>query len=172
LSIDVNGDQTTLVQSFRGEATTDESRVVMDSQTLRPISSRRAIDTPANDEVIEVTYTDDGALIKQGDRQSGIAVPEHSYDNDTSLFLWRTIPFAEGFEASYVTIITNRRARDVVTLRVTGREMVRIDSGELECWRVEIRTGNATQTAWYRAADDYVLVKYDNDRGTIFELSK
>ena len=46
----------------------------------------------------------DDAVIKAGERQSGLSVPEHSYDNDSSLFLWRTIDFREGYEARYITI--------------------------------------------------------------------
>ena len=59
-----------------------------------------------------------GVLIKHNDeKQTGLSVPEHSYDNDTSLFLWRTLPFAIGYEGRYTTIITNFRARQTVDLK-------------------------------------------------------
>ncbi|MGE0688520.1 MAG: hypothetical protein AB7P33_17390, partial [Dehalococcoidia bacterium] len=113
LSIDVQGAQTVLSQKFTGE-TSDESAVTVDSKTLKPISARREIIAKDDDVVIETTYSETGASIKQGDKQSGLSVPEHSYDNDTSLFLWRTLPFEVGWEGSYTTIITNRRSRQKV----------------------------------------------------------
>ena len=77
-----------------------------------------------------MTYSKDGALIKDGDKQSGISVPDHAYDNDASLFIWRTLPFAEGYQGKYVTMITNRRTRQEVTLKVRGKETVRVPAGE------------------------------------------
>ena len=172
LNIDVqDGGWTILGQLFTATSRRDESKVTVETATLKPNSSTREIVTPDDEELIEVTYTDQGALIKQGERQSGLSVPEHSYDNDTSLFLWRTIPFAVGYEASYNTIITNFRSRQVVTLRVTRRETVTVPAGSFETWRLEIRTSNANQTAWYADTPTRPLVKYDNDRNVIFELT-
>jgi len=170
LSVDVEGSRTFLSQLFMSEGRRDESRVEVESATLKPRSSRRQILTPADEEVLEATYTEEGVLIKHGDKQSALSVPEHSYDNDTSLFLWRTIPFAPGYEASYVTIITNFRSRQVVRLRVIGREMVRVPAGEFQAWKLEIKTKNADQVAWYADTPLRQLLKYDNDRKVIFEL--
>ena len=172
LTVDVRNGRTALSQQFRSDAGSDETSVVVDSRTLKPASARREIVSPDETEVLEVSYTEDGALIKQGERQSGLAVPEHAYDNDTSLFLWRTLPFAAGYEARYVTIITNRRSRDTVTLRVTGRESVSIPAGTFDAWRLEISASNARQIAWYADTASRPLLKYDNDRGTIFALER
>jgi hypothetical protein len=165
------GGRTTLSQLFTATDRRDESNVLVESATLKPISSTREIRTPDDDEFIEATYTDAGVLIRQGERQSGLSVPEHSYDNDTSLFLWRTLPFAPGYESSYNTIITNFRSRQVVTLRVTGRETVNVAAGSFEAWRLEIKTSNANQVAWFADTPTRPLVKYDNDRNVIFELA-
>lgn len=172
LLVDVIGERTNLAQSFGNatETNRDDLTVNVDSRTLKPFSSNRRIVNGDEIETIEVTYTEAGALIKQGDRQSGLTVPEHAYDNDTSLFLWRTIPFAEGYEASYTTVITNRRSRHKVVLEVTGKETVTVPAGEFSAWRLEIRTENAKQTAWYADTPTRPLVRYDNDRGQFFEL--
>jgi hypothetical protein len=159
-----------LGQFFDGERTTDEIEVVVDSATLKPKSSRRDIETPTDTEVIETTYTPEGALIRQGERQSGLSVPEHAYDNDSSLFLWRTIDFRDGYESSYITIITNRRERQKVVLRVRGKETVRVPAGEFTAWHLEVRTSNARQHAWFADTPARHLVRYDNDRGLVFEL--
>ena len=171
LQIDVNEQSTTLAQVFANDERRDETRVEVDSDSLKPRTGRREIDTPEEKDTLEWTYTDEGVLITHNDeKQTGLSVPEHSYDNDTSLFLWRTLPFAEGYEGRYTTIITNFRARQTVDLRVTGKEPVRVPAGEFTAWRLEIRTANARQVAWYADTPTRPLVKYDNDRNVIFEL--
>jgi hypothetical protein len=168
----VEGALTTLQQHYESANTRDTISVTVDSVTLKPVSANRSIiDARNNEENIDVEYTEQGAVIKHGERQSGLTVPEHSYDNDTSLFLWRTLPFAEGYEGRYTTIITNRRSRQDVYLRVTGKESVTVPAGTFESWRLEITTSNARQVAWYADTPARTLVRYDNDRGVIFELS-
>lgn len=97
-------------------------------------------------------------------------MPEHAYDNDTSLFLWRTVPFEEGYQARYVTVITNRRNRQTVEITVRGRERVEVAAGSFNAWRVEIRTANARQVAWYADTASRTLLRYDNGIGMVFEL--
>jgi hypothetical protein len=172
LLIDVIGSRTNLAQSFGSpdDSKRDDVTVQVDSATLKPIGSNRRIVSGDQSSTLEVTYTEQGALIKAGDRQTGLSVPEHSYDNDTSLFVWRTIPFAEGYRAAYTTIITNHRTRQQVTLHVTGKEMVSVPAGEFNAWRLEVEAGGVRQIAWYADTPARPLVKYDNDNGQIFEL--
>ncbi len=173
LSVAVAGGSASLSQSFSGESgSTDAIGVVVDSRSLKPISSRREIVTADDSELVEVSYSEAGALIKNGDKQSGLSVPEHAYDNDSSLFLWRTLPFAPGYEASYITIITNRRDRQRVSLAVTGKESVEVPAGRFDAWRLEVKTGNADQVAWFADTPSRPLLRYDNDRGLIFELEQ
>ena len=170
LSVRPEGSSTQLVQSFRSSTNQDKIAVVVDSRTLKPISSSRDIVTASDEESIEVEYREDGALIRRGGRQSGLSVPEHSYDNDSSLFLWRTLPFAEGYEASYVTIITNHRERQTVYLKVTGKETVRVQAGSFEAWRLEITTNSVRQVAWFADTPSRPLVRYNNSQ-LVFELT-
>jgi len=173
LRIEVAGDMTTLNQRSEGEEGSDESRLIVQSSTLKPISSTRVFTSEGGDDdtdPIEVTYTPQGAQIKQGGRQTGLSVPEHSYDNDSSLFLWRTLSFVTPYEASYNTIITNFRSRQKVNLEVIRKETVTVPAGRFEAWRLEISTSNARQVAWITDDASRTLVRYDNDRNFIFEL--
>jgi hypothetical protein len=172
LLVDVIGERTNLAQSFGtpDESNRDDVTIAVDSLTLKPFESTRRIVNEDEVETLSVTYTDQAAVIKQGEKQSGLIVPEHAYDNDTSLFLWRTIPFAEGYEASYITVITNRRSRQDVTLAVTRKETVRVPAGEFSAWRLEIRAGGRHQVAWYADTATRPLLRYDNDNGQFFEL--
>ena len=171
LTVAQSGSNFELGAHFESNISDDTSRVIVKSQDLKPVSSTREIVTEDDTELIEVTYTDQGAVIKQGDKQSGMSVPEHSYDNDSSLWLWRTIDFSEDYESAYVTLITNRRSRQTVVLEVTDKESVTVPAGTFDAWRLEIRTANARQVAWIADTPRRTLVKYDNDRNLIFELT-
>lgn len=172
LSIDAAGDTTTFTAYFESETHTDTITTVTDSETLKPISVKREAtgETPEDDTLLEVEYTEEGAFIRVGERQSGISVGEHSYENETSLFLWRTIDFAEDYEASYTSVITNHRDDARVYLRVTGKETVTVPAGDFDTWRLEIIASNARQIAWIADTPERTLVRYDNDRGLVFEL--
>ncbi len=172
LTVDVQNGETILVQRFTGDDSTDTSTVIVDSGNLKPISSDREIDGTDDEVLIMSTYTEEGVLIKQDDKQTGLSVPEHSYDNDTSLFLWRTLPFEIGYEASYITIITNQRSSQKVRLFVSARETVIVPAGEFVAWRLEISTANANQVAWYADIPGQPLIRYDNSRGLFFELDR
>ena len=169
---------------FESETTNDTTKVIVRHQDIKPLTSTRQIITKDDEELIEVTYSDKEtdpactvepprgcATIKRGGQQTGMSVPEHSYDNDSSLWLWRTIDLKEGYEAGYVTVITNRRDSDIVLLRVTGKESVTVPAGTFNAWRLEIRTANARQVAWIADTPRRTLLKYDNDRNLIFELT-
>jgi hypothetical protein len=172
LSIDASGGDTLLSQSFKSSQSTDESAVRVDSRTLKPVSATRKIVAPNDAEEISVTYSQEGALIRQGEKQSGLSVPEHAYDNDSSLFLWRTLKFEPGFKTAYVTVITNRRDRHEVQVTVVGKENVSVPAGSFQAWRLEIETSNARQVAWYADTATRPLLRYDNDRGLFFELER
>jgi hypothetical protein len=170
LTVTQQGGTTRLGQSFRNNQNSDVTVVAVDSQTLKPLSSTRTITSPSGKEELSTTYANGVALIKQGDKQSGLSVPEHAYDNDTSLFLWRTLRFETEYQAAYVSIISNRRSRQNVAVKVVGREMVSVPAGEFQTWRIEIDASNTRQTAWYADSASRPLVKYDNSLGTFFEL--
>jgi len=172
MTVGNTGGNVELTQSFESDTATDTSTVVVDPGRLTPLSATRKIKNPKDERELVVTYSNAGALIKDGDKQSGISVPEHAYDNDASLFIWRTLPFAEGYQAKYVTMITNQRTKQDVTLKVTRKETVRVPAGEFTAWRLEINAEDANQVAWIADTPARPLVRYDNDHGLIFELEK
>ena len=170
LTVSQQGGTARLAQSFTNNQNSDVISVLVESQTLKPVSSTRTITSAASKEELSTRYANGVAIIKQGDKQSGLSVPEHAYDNDTSLFLWRTLRFEPGYQAGYVAIITNRRSRQNVAVKVIGRETVSVPAGEFQTWRVEIDAAGSRQTAWYADAATRPLVRYDNSIGTFFEL--
>ena len=99
-------------------------------------------------------------------------MPTRSYDSWTDVFLWRTIDFRDGYEASYSDVLSATLARPQVisqTVRVKGKETVIVPAGTFEAWRLEIRSDDGSQEAWYADTATRPLVRYDNG-SLVFEL--
>ena len=163
-------------QEFESEEFHDEVVAVADRETMLPQSVERVIEGPEGERRWEVEYEGGSAIVVQrseGDeRRDEIAVPNRSYDSWTDVFLWRTIDIREGYEATYADILSATLTKPRVitqTLKVTGKETVKVPAGTFEAWRLEIRSSDGTQQAWYAATEERALVRYDNGN-LVFEL--
>ena len=163
-----------LVQHFQNPEFDDRSVLLVEDRSLKPISGERLITGEDGELRISVSYSDGTVEVerlatKDGEeerRTDELEVPEHAYDWASSLFLWRTIPLQQGYEASYFNMATSGLAKPErirVTLRVTGQETVEVPAGVFQTWRVEIRSSGPKQTAWYAVDGSYPLVKYDRE---------
>ncbi len=101
-------------------------------------------------------------------RRAPLCVPEHAYDNDTSLFIWRTIAFEEDYLANYKTVLTGTRRIQTVRIEVVGRT-TETPIGERDAWIVVIAADGKQQRAWFSTDDDHVMLAYQNE-GFTFEL--
>jgi hypothetical protein len=166
LSIRREGEQYRLGLRFEDGSNSDESDVLVEAETLKPLYVYRQIITSDERSVVEGQYEEDVVQITSRtdgrERSSPLRLKEHHYENESSLFLWRTLPFDEGYRASYRTVLVNRRAQQVVEVKVVGRESVIVPAGTFEAWRVEVRSGGVEQVAWYADTETRTLVKYDN----------
>ena len=177
LGVAVQGSETILSERIKTVTDTDDSWVVVDSLTLKPVASTRQFRTVQHTgqkppEDIEVSYSGATASIKQGEKETVLNIPPHSYDNYSSLFHWRTLPFHEGYESRYVNIVTNSGQLQTVTLRVGRLETVSVMAGEFQAWRLDMSQGSTKQVAWFADTAARPLVKYDNGHGYTFELEK
>ncbi|MBI4570642.1 MAG: DUF3108 domain-containing protein [Chloroflexi bacterium] len=169
------GDQYELSLSFSGEQGSDESTVIVDAATLKPLSIRREQRTDET-RVIEGDYDATAGLLQitevSGDdrRAVPLRLKDHYYDNESSLFLWRTIAFAEDYKASYYTVLASQNTQHVVTLRVKGKEQVTVPAGTFDTWRLEIEAAGRRQNAWFADTPERPLVRYDNTV-QLFELT-
>ena len=94
----------------------------------------------------------------------------HAYDNDTSLFIWRTVPFAENYLANYITVLTGVRDTQTVRIEVITRT-TDTPVGERDAWLVQISADGKNQRAWFSADDDHKMLAYQNE-GFTFELEE
>ena len=178
LAIERRNSRFELHATFTGQGATDESLVLVDDETLKPISVRRE---RRNDEnvVVQATYDPVEKVIETVITEGGESqrtIPrrldeEHYYDNESSVFLWRTIAFAEGYEARYFAVLANQGGtQQLVRLEVKAKEQITVPAGTFDCWRLEMRSSNVRQVAWYADTPEHPLVQYDNSR-QVFQLT-
>jgi hypothetical protein len=183
LSILDEGGQSVIIQDFRDdEGNSDRSVLLVDSETLLPaVGSREIIDAEDDRRVLldwqYADLSDDtyGVRIRErnfdpasdedpdSERCNPLRVPENTYDNDSSLFLWRTIEFREDHDVIYTTALPNRRLRRQVTLSVIRQERVETPAGSFDAWYMAILAEGQAHEAWFATTDDHKLLKYDND---------
>ncbi len=94
---------------------------------------------------------------------------DHYYDNESSLWLWRSVNLTEEFEAFYVSVNAMERNQQTVSLRVPQTEMITVPAGEFEAYRLLFRNGRAVRTAWIEAAAPHRVLRWDNG-SSILEL--
>lgn len=153
----------------------DGGAVEVDAKTLRPLSGSRQIarreGTAAAVDGYTWTYGEMGgkdvlrtAAIRHGKAPSlkDITLRDHYYDNETSLWLWRTLDFAEGYGRFYVSANAVEQEQQTVNLSVRQRETVEVPAGKYEAWRLLFRSGRAVRTAWVNVDAPHEVVKWDN----------
>ena len=121
-----------------------------DCSSKRIVHVKQSVFKPATDDNPDST------------RSSPLCVPAHSYDNDSSLFIWRTIKFEKGYTASYNTIIADRRLKQGVTLFVRDQTQIDTRDGKTDAWLVDIKADANTQQAWFATTPDHKLLRYNN----------
>jgi hypothetical protein len=146
----------------------DNSTVLVDGTTLKPISSHRDRSVGGKTKELRAEYnaaTDVVTITEvksSGDRAVPHRLKDNYYDNDTSLFLWRALKFVEGFTANYRTVVTGSGEQQVVHLEVKRKERVTVPAGTFDTWRLEIQAEGRRQVAWYADTPERTLVQYDN----------
>ena len=145
-----------------------KSTVLIDAQTLKPLSLDKTIEAEGTDAVVKATYPDGAgkmaiqAMVNGANKDASVDVPANALDNDQILMTLRAAPLDEGYQASFVNVIAARAAKVNTTVRVLGKETVTVPAGTFEAWRVELNFSGTKQAAWYEVAMPHRLVQYDN----------
>lgn len=182
LTVAVEGDHLALRQTYTEAsppvgkpASTDGASVEVDAKTLRPLAGMRSIARRQGDEARLDAYTWTygtasgkdvlrSTAVKHDERPSlkDITLRDHYYDNETSLWLWRTLAFAEGYDKFYVSANAVEQEQQTVNLSIRQRETVEVPAGKFEAWRLLFRNGRAVRTAWVNVDAPHEVVKWDN----------
>jgi hypothetical protein len=178
LTVERQGDTYQFVLAFAADENTDVSTVVVDDETLYPFTVRRVRVIDGETEAVEGEYDREENVIRvveySGDDDPR-EVPrrldeEVYYDNESSIFIWRTIRFEEGYEAKYNTVLVNQGgALREIELRVRGKEEITVPAGTFNAWRVDINAADVQQVAFFADTPEHELLFYDNSL-QIFQL--
>ncbi len=184
LAVETDAGVTTLTQkAIDDKGNSDDTLVVADAATLKPQGATHTVADDKQKRVADATYEDvdkdcsskrvvritqntfepPDESTPDSSRSNPLCVPDHSFDNDESLFLWRTIRFEKGYTATYHAIFSNRRDQQIVTVRVREQNKVKTPAGEFDAWIVDITADQASQTAWFATTDDHRLLAYQNE---------
>lgn len=165
--------------------TTDVISVQVRRDNLQPVGGRRSTngrdgDGGATSEETRWSYgTEQGepiASIQSLDEDGGIAdertvgpLRDHHYDNESSLWLWRTLPFEVDWERNYVSMNPFQGSQQTVNLWVSARQIIEVPAGSFDVWRLQVRNGRAVRVAWINAQAPHQIVQWDNGT-TVFRL--
>jgi hypothetical protein len=185
LRTQVDGDRTTLVRSCaHEEGHRDDATVIVDSESLRPISSERTFYNAEDDEstVHRITYgpgeatfeTESGGETRDTTRDLPQPTEDSPtpgwYDDDSILWLVRGIELREGFEDEYTHVINAGAPRVVsVELSVHELETVEVPAGEFRTWRVRVAR-DSVYTFWVEEAAPHRVIKAQVEDST-YELT-
>lgn len=166
------------------EPSTDHVTIAVDTSTLRPFGGLREVVRVRNDgtkqhEVTEWIYDVDGDVTGlayrstvDGDTDDGeLELREHHHDNESSLWLWRTLAFSEEFEANYVSVNPMEGKQQTVKVQTPSTETIEVPAGTFEVWRLIVRNGRSLRSAWINVEAPHEVVQWDNG-DVIFRLQR
>ena len=170
-----------LEQSFRpgagsdGGAGHDRSRVVVDRATLLPLESIRRAAREGEETSWSAAYAGDPPRVVFVEEAGGersereLRLRQDAYDNESALWLWRTLDLSEGYDARYVSVSAVTQRQITVRLTVAREERIEVPAGAFDVWRLQVRSGRATRVAWVAVEAPHQLVQWDNG-SEIFRL--
>ena len=169
-----------LTQTYEDAAgvVVDESIVVVDAETLQPRSTERVITRGGEVEVVTASYEDaDGgrtvrATHLEGDdeRTRTIDINEYDYEDQSSLWLWRSLALGEGLDVRYTTVDPREGGRVTANVMQVDRQELETPFGlTYDTWVLQIRTGRETVNVWIHVEPPHQVVRFDNGR-LFFEL--
>ncbi len=187
------GDRTVLEQRYEAALPADGIKpmadviaLTVDSTTLRPIEGSRLTagrDGSGAPQPVRTTWRYDVDGVQQdrlrlvtrsergGDdaRERELAILDHAYDNESALWLWRGLPFAEEYRAGYVSVNPSDGTQQTVAVHLPQQQEIEVPAGTFRTWRLLLRSGRAVRTAWISIDPPYEIVRWDNSE-VIFEL--
>jgi len=152
---------------------TDEVVMRLNADDLKPISEMQTVHVPPGTSLPEGTYEVnthyyEGRLTLEaylpGDQHQGpyeLKIPADSYANDEVWYLFRALPFEEGYSGRYTNVITwTTFQTPSTTVAIVGTETVSAPAGSFHCYKLEATVADTSVYMWYGTAAPHYLVKY------------
>jgi hypothetical protein len=143
----------------------DATSITVDALTLRPFAVDRKVQGASDPLRVAATYAAGGAdvtITREGEKPRTLRLGPNAYANESALWLWRTLPLAEGYTQRYVSVDATEGAVSLVSVTVKARERIEVPAGAFDSWRVLVRGGRATGVAWINVEAPHQVVQWDN----------
>jgi hypothetical protein len=190
LAVRLEGTRFVLEQHFEFEGSgdagpsADKVTLAVDAETLRPFGGLREAawvdrDGRTRSRVYDWEYDVDNDVARlaynstvNGNSENGkLPLRQHYYDNESSLWLWRTLPFSEEFEGHYVSVNPLEGKQQTVKVQTPSTETIEVPAGTFEVWRLIVRNGRSLRSAWINIEAPHEVVQWDNG-DVIFRLQR
>jgi hypothetical protein len=140
--------------------------MTINAETLGPVGEKKTIKTSTTNADITTSYENGKlnitAVVNGKTTSASIDVRSNAVDNDQFLMTLRALPFAQGYKASFVTVVAQNALKVNTDVTVLSKETVKVPAGSFETWHVELQAAQSTQNAWYQVDAPHLLVQYDN----------
>jgi hypothetical protein len=155
---------------LENEQVRDEVVVIVDAETLRPLSYRRLAVDPEDRLEVVATYGVDAegvpilesVVTQNGEAESEtVTLGDFAFDTDSSAWLWRSIAFEQDFEVTYRSVNAVQQRSQLVRLTVVGQDSLSTPAGEFLAWQLEARPGLDRQNVWFEVDPPHRLVRWD-----------
>ena len=156
-----------------GRAAHQDTSAVATESALLPFWSERTITGTNGTESYRMEYDLEAeeavsVVTSDGDEERHeVRLRTPIYDNESTMWLWRTLELGEDFEARYLTMNPLDRSQQSVALSVTDRVEVEVPAGTFDTWRLQVRSGRATGIAWIEVEAPHRVVQWDNGATTL-----
>lgn len=171
--VEVEDGKTRLNRLCTDGANRDDGSVLVEPDTLEPLTSNRTQYRADRDATYRFNSTYEYPTVKFASDEDGesretereLPEPDETspdpgyYDDESLLWLVRGIPLEEGWEGSFRDVSAGTGQTFRVDLKVEELEQVSVPLGEFQAWRVRIRTASITQFAWIEAESPHRLIK-------------
>jgi|SRR5579871_320925 len=143
------------------------SRVEVDADTMRPVSSSFFINPIVSDTRIDYAGGEARVQIKGKDPKT-VALNGGAFDNEEYAFLIRRVPLAPGYKTS-LSLLSPLGVLIKFAPEVTGIEDVEVGAGKLHCYRLDVKMLHYTY--WVEVDPPHRLAKMD-EGGASVELAR
>jgi hypothetical protein len=151
----------------------DDRGVLVDAQTLAPITGSRTIyDVKKNKRTVFTSSYEPPVVKLKADENGDVHTterdvptptkdsPDPGYYDDESLF-WvvRGVPLEKGWEGAYKDVNASNGRIFTATVKVEKSEKVDVPAGSFTAWKIRLQTESITQYFWVDTNAPHAIIK-------------
>ncbi len=158
------------IKSYKTTLVEDDTSLLVDRLTLKPLQVSKKIFVKGQNYEVYASYRDNiiEILLKHPDQEliKRLNRPQSAFDNDEVIFVLQSLSLSDDFSISFTNVQPASSDLWTIKAKVAGREMVDVPAGDIECYRVEVKSGRIFNF-WLSVDKPHYLVKFEAGRPTL-----